>query len=52
VVLKEPDPKVYGIRGDGNRVQAIEAQFSVQYTALVGYAPFSFRTYMDVGGSK
>jgi hypothetical protein len=51
VAFKERDPKLYGIR-DGKRVQAVEAQYVVHYTVSVGFAPFSFRTYMDMGRSK
>jgi hypothetical protein len=50
-VFKELNPNLYGIV-DGKRVQAVEAQFIVHFTLLVGFAPFSFRTYMDMGQSK
>jgi hypothetical protein len=51
VMFKEPNPKLYGIR-DGERMQAVEAQFLVHFTVFVGFAPFSFRTYMDMGRLK
>jgi Restriction endonuclease len=49
--FKKLDPQLYGIL-DGKRVQAVEAQFIVHFTLSVGFTPFSFRTYMDMGRSK
>jgi hypothetical protein len=49
--LRELNPPVYGIRG-GERVRAKELRVGLIYTVTVGFAPFSFRTYVDVGRSK
>jgi hypothetical protein len=51
VIFRELKPKLYGIR-DGERVQADAVLLEVHFTVSVGFAPFSFRTYMNMGLSK
>ena len=49
--LRELNPQLYGVQ-DGKRVRANELQVGITYAVTVGFTPFSFRSYMDVGKSK
>jgi hypothetical protein len=51
VIFRELKPKLYGIR-DGERVQADAVLLELHFTVSVGFAAFSFRTYMDMGLSR